>query len=183
MQPFLYPPAPFTPTCPQASFPANKKRPYYTSKEYFSYYALLGITPWEWEGLRTAFLRAIKEVPYSQELELGDVDNPNGALARFFSEHVIAPACQEITATKALFLSPAVQQGLGSYLGKIIKAPEDKMVLGSKFYKCIFEEFPDVLEYFADTDIDAIAGHLMSALVLLTHGGAGLHSTLLKVSS
>ena len=55
----------------QLGFPCHKLRPYDTSRQYFIWYALLGVVPDEWTGLKKAFIFALKNhVPYAQHLEL-----------------------------------------------------------------------------------------------------------------
>ena len=110
-----------------------------------------------------------------------DMEDPNGAIARFFDRHVIKLAMDAFINLKEKFLSPEIQYGLKAYLKLVTDSPERNKEVGSRFYTTMFEKYPEIMEYFAETDVDHVSAHLVNALIVLTTGGAEMHNILLTV--
>jgi len=160
-----------------AGFPACVTRDFGdTPSEIMFHYTLLGLRPRHWALLKESFLFAMKtHNPYMyKEHDGADLDRGDeGAVARFFHIHVVGKANQVLQKHLDRLQSPAAlvvrQQAIA------LKPLQD---VGQTFYRKLLTKYPDLIDYFADTDMDHHSQHLHATLTVVGSAGVGLRDIL-----
>ena len=102
-------------------------------------------------------------VPYSQQDDKEDLERGSqSAVLRCITQHVAIPAMQAWGDLKALASEPLYDKVIPTFWAQFDKS--DKATLGEMFYRFLLSKHPDLLDYFAQTDMDSLAVHLMMAV-------------------
>ncbi len=135
-----------------------------TVNESVSLLADLGMRPNHWLTARRVWTWTLLQVPHLEEydrenLALGTLSAPY----RFFSQCILPPALRAINDYDEA-LTPAMIRAM-RHDGDLLAAKP--LAIGVDFYRALFETHPDILPFFARTDIDTLAQHLMQSIAFM----------------
>jgi sulfite reductase alpha subunit-like flavoprotein/nitric oxide synthase oxygenase domain/subunit/hemoglobin-like flavoprotein len=128
-------------------------------------FADLGMRPRHWLTARKIWVWMLGDIPYLEEYERETLrKGTHGAPYRFFTRHVLRPALEAIRAHDEALPPEVVEemQRCGDALAVNATA------VGLDFYRTLFTQHPEVVPYFARTDMDHLAGHLFKSIAFLT---------------
>ena len=146
-------------------------------QDHLDLFARLGVSPTWWPLFIRAFLWSLKtHTPYAQE---DDYDNfelgvYQSAFARAIALNVALPAVESYRALVTLHKSPLVHR-----IQKVWTtfSEEGQAQFGENFYRNLLTDYPELLDYFSRTDMDALAVHLSMALDLVVKNVHSLGTT------
>lgn len=153
--------------------------------EYMTYFADIRLKAEHWQTLRKAFIFGLSCYAfYLDEEEIEDLATAEkspktSVMHQFFGKHLINPAVEAIDAVTEYYSSPAVTVELAAYWQEVAGTPEQMDNIAQTFYKNLFKDSPQLLDYFKDSNIDALGGHFSDALNLLVKAassGSGMSS-------
>ena len=151
-----------------------------TIPDYMDFFAHIGLSAECWSALRAAFLFAIENYGYyieddeKEDLELAKYADTCGesALWRFFTLHVCRPALEALRRFDELQKSDLISKKVPEYWRSFVTSQETQDVMGEIFYVTLLSDYPELLDYFKDADMDALAGHLAEALSFIVRVAA-----------
>ena len=137
-----------------------------TPQDIYKLFTRRGVLPEYWKLFVDAFLWCMKtHVPYAKDDDYEELNKPYNAFGKVITQKVVLPAIQCYNETRKFLRSNLFTIGVTRFWGRL---PEDaKAGFGESFYKTLLEDNPELLDYFARTDMDALAFHLMQTLSLL----------------
>lgn len=148
-----------------------------TLDDHLSLFARLGVPPNCWVLFIQAFLWTMKtHTPYAQDddHESLDLGHFQSAFARSIALTVSIPAVMAYRDLVTLHKAPVVKQ-IQTIWGRL---SEDGMVdFGEAFYRNLLSDYPELLDFFAKTDMDSLAVHLSQTLDLVVKNVHLLGST------
>jgi len=164
-----------------AGFPACVTRDFGDDPaDIMSHYTLMGVRPKHWALLKEAFLFAMRtHNPYLYKDHDGaDLDQgEDGAIARFFHIHIVQKAhgvLQKLIDTLQSPEAVTVQQQA--------VALRSMIEVGGEFYKRLLSKYPELCDYFSNSDMDHLAHHLQQTLAVVGTAGVGLRDAMAVLS-
>jgi sulfite reductase alpha subunit-like flavoprotein/nitric oxide synthase oxygenase domain/subunit/hemoglobin-like flavoprotein len=137
-----------------------------TLDEYTRLFARCGVKPHYWICFCHAFLWCMKtHVPYAQEDDEDDLEKgPDSAYAKAVRDVAIL-AIDGYVGLKSLLEKSIFKTGVPRFWARMDMST--RLGFGEHFYKSLLESNPQLLDYFAKTDMDSLSMHFMATLDLL----------------
>jgi hemoglobin-like flavoprotein len=129
--------------------------------------ARLGVTPQFWVYFVSAVVWSMKtHAPYAQADDIDDLNQGpfNSAFGRAVALQAAIPAIQAYRDLTTLYKAPVVGQ-LQQIWGRFSET--GRIDFGEAFYRKLLSDYPQLLDYFAKTDMDSLAVHLSMSLDLV----------------
>jgi hypothetical protein len=145
-----------------------------TVADYLKLFARLGVPPDAW----VKFVRACSwafstHVPYAMEDDMADIEcGVESAILRAVTQKVAIPAIETWKELSELSNDPIVSIVLPRFWDRFDKDERNK--LGESIYRTLFTEHPFITDYFAKTDMDSLAVHLIQALKVIIRSASSL---------
>jgi nitric oxide synthase oxygenase domain/subunit/hemoglobin-like flavoprotein len=137
-----------------------------TLDDYTRLFARCGVKPHYWIMFCRAFLWCMKtHVPYAQDDDEEDLDKgPDSAYAQVV-RIVATKAIDGYVNLKSQLEKDVFKTGVTRFWARLDKST--RLSFGEKFYRSLLERNPQLMDFFAKTDMDSLAMHFMATLDLL----------------
>jgi hemoglobin-like flavoprotein len=138
-----------------------------TVADYLKVFARLGVPPDAWvKFVRACSWAFATHIPYAKEDDTADIESGvESAILRAVTQKVAIPAIETWKELSELASNPVVAIALPRFWDRFDKAQLN--VLGESIYRTLFTEHPFLTDYFARTDMDSLAMHLIQALKVI----------------
>ena len=155
-----------------------------TTVDYLQLFARLGVPPNAWVHFVGALAWAWdSHIPYAQDDDADDLElGSQSAVLRAITQQIAVPAIlawkelhdfgRMVEVKAAPKSSPSPSPNLARAFWKRLEE-SDRMAIGERIYRKLFQDHPDLLDYFSNTDMDSLAVHLVQALDVMVKASGG----------
>lgn len=148
----------------------DERRECQTLPAYLRLFSELGVRPQWWVALIDVILWAFRtHSPWNTEIEREDLDKSRtaSALGRFLATRVAQPAVQDGLDLRAEFRDPVYgPAGLIGHWQERLRDDVARATLGQEFYRLLFAQHPELLDYFKSADMDRLSLHVIQSVEL-----------------
>lgn len=142
-----------------------------TLPAYLRLFSELGVRPQWWVQWVDVVLWAFRtHAPYNTAVEREDLDKGRtaSALGRFLATYIAQPAVQDGLDMRDQFRGAVYGTAglIGHWLDRI-RNDDERATLGQQFYRLLFAQHPELLDYFKSADMDRLALHVIQSIELV----------------